>query len=148
MGSISNSLIAIPTKAEQTAIATSLSDMDDLINSLSTLIEKKKSHQAGVMQELLKPNPDSNQEGWEMKKLVEVVEIRKGQLITDSTRVDGNVPVIAGGKSPAYYHDKANRNGKTITISGSGASADMLLFTIIQYLLLIAQQLKNTKIIQ
>lgn len=128
VGSISNSLIAIPTKAEQTAIATSLSDMDDLINSLSTLIEKKKAIKQGVMQELLKPNPDSNQEGWEMKKLVEVVEIRKGQLITDSTRVDGNVPVIAGGKSPAYYHDKANRNGKTITISGSGASAGYVAF--------------------
>ena len=66
--------------------------------------------------------------GWEVKKLGEVVEIRKGQLITDSTRVNGNIPVIAGGKTPAYYHNKANRNGKTITVSGSGASAGYVSF--------------------
>jgi type I restriction enzyme S subunit len=49
-------------------------------------------------------------------------------LITDNTRVNGNIPVIAGGKAPAYYHNKANRNGKTITISGSGASAGYVAF--------------------
>jgi type I restriction enzyme S subunit len=65
---------------------------------------------------------------WKIKKLGDVVEIKKGQLITDNTRVEGNIPVIAGGKIPAYYHNKANRNGKTITISGSGASAGFVSF--------------------
>jgi type I restriction enzyme S subunit len=36
--------------------------------------------------------------------------------------------VIAGGKQPAYYHNRANRSGKTITISGSGASAGYVSF--------------------
>ena len=35
----------------------------------------------------------------------------------------GEIPVIAGGKQPAYYHASANRFGRTVTISASGASA-------------------------
>lgn len=112
-----------PTKAEQTAIATTLNDADALITQLEKLIAKKKAMKQGAMQELLKPK-----EGWETKTLGEVVNIRKGQLITDSARIDGNIPVIAGGKTPAYFHCKANRYGKTITISGSGASAGYVSF--------------------
>ncbi len=115
--------ICPPTLAEQTAIATALSDADALISSLEKLIAKKKAIKQGAMQELLKPK-----EGWETKTLGEVVNIRKGQLITDSARIDGNIPVIAGGKTPAYFHCKANRYGKTITISGSGASAGYVSF--------------------
>jgi len=118
-GLISNIKIPLPpTKTEQTAIATALSDADALINSLSTLIAKKRNIKQGAMQQLLKPK-----EGWEVKKLGDVCDIRKGQLITESTRINGHIPVIAGGKTPAYFHNKPNRLGRTITISGSGASA-------------------------
>jgi len=116
-----------PSKAEQTLIATALSDADALISSLEKFISKKRNIKQGAMQKLLQPNPEVSG-GWEVKKLGDVVEIRKGQLITDNTRVNGNIPVIAGGKAPAYYHNKANRNGKTITISGSGASAGYVAF--------------------
>lgn len=111
------------TKKEQTAIATALTDADELISSLEKLIAKKRNIKQGAMQQLLQPK-----EGWEVKRLGEIVEIRKGQLITESTRVNGNIPVIAGGKTPAYYHNKSNRNGKTITVSGSGASAGYVSF--------------------
>lgn len=53
-----------PTKSEQTAIATALSDADALINSLEKLIAKKRNIKQGAMQQLLKPK-----EGWEVKKL-------------------------------------------------------------------------------
>jgi type I restriction enzyme S subunit len=36
--------------------------------------------------------------------------------------------VIAGGKQPAYHHAFANRFGRTITISASGASAGYVAF--------------------
>jgi type I restriction enzyme, S subunit len=42
-----------PTKAEQTAIATALSDTDALITSLEKLIAKKRNIKQGAMQELL-----------------------------------------------------------------------------------------------
>jgi len=59
-------LIPVPNKAEQTAIATALSDMDNLIAGLETLIEKKKAIKQGAMQELLRPK-----EGWVVKRLGE-----------------------------------------------------------------------------
>lgn len=110
--------IPLPPLAEQEAIAEALSDADAWIESLEQLIAKKRLIKQGAMQELLTPKEDR-----EMKKLGEVVEIKRGQIITSSIRVDGDIPVIAGGKTPAYYHNKANRKGKTITVSASGASA-------------------------
>ena len=65
---------------------------------------------------------------WKTMPLRELVEIRKGQLITSSEAILGSVPVIAGGKAPAYLHNVANRKGKTITISGSGAYAGYVAF--------------------
>lgn len=112
-----------PTLEEQTAIAKALSDTDSLIKGLEKIIIKKRNIKQGAMQKLLQPK-----EGWEVKKLGDVVNIRKGQIITESATVFGYIPVIAGGKTPAYYHNKANRFGKTITISGSGASAGFVSF--------------------
>ena len=63
-----------PTISEQTAIATALSDADDLISGLEKLIEKKRNIKHGVMQELLRPK-----EGWEVKKLGEIAVIKMGQ---------------------------------------------------------------------
>ena len=49
-------------------------------------------------------------------------EIKKGQSITEEQVIDGEIPVIAGGRTPAYYHNKANRTGETICISSSGSA--------------------------
>jgi type I restriction enzyme S subunit len=112
-----------PTLEEQTAIANALSDTDSLIKGLEKIIIKKRNIKQGAMQKLLQPK-----ESWEVKKLGDVVNIRKGQIITESATVFGYIPVIAGGKTPAYYHNKPNRLGKTITISGSGANAGFVSF--------------------
>ena len=45
--------IPLPPKSEQTAIATALSDVDNLIGSLEKLIAKKEAIKAGTMQQLL-----------------------------------------------------------------------------------------------
>ncbi|OOP57890.1 MAG: hypothetical protein AYP45_00785 [Candidatus Brocadia carolinensis] len=50
---IAKILIPLPTKAEQTAIATALSDADALISSLEKLIAKKRNIKQGAMQQLL-----------------------------------------------------------------------------------------------
>lgn len=63
----------LPTKAEQKAIATALSDVDELISSLEQLITKKKAIKQGAMQELLTPK-----EGWEVKSLGEVADYKNG----------------------------------------------------------------------
>lgn len=50
---ISSTVIAVPPKPEQAAIAEALSDIDTLIVNLEKLIAKKKSIKQGAMQELL-----------------------------------------------------------------------------------------------
>lgn len=59
----------------------------------------------------------------EWKQLGEVAEIKRGTSITRKNVIGGDVPVIAGGRSPAYYHNVSNRDGQTIVIAGSGAYA-------------------------
>jgi len=62
-----------PTLAEQTAIATALSDADGLITSLEKLIAKKRNIKQGAMQELLRPK-----EGWVVKRLGEIGKVYGG----------------------------------------------------------------------
>ena len=59
----------------------------------------------------------------EWKKLGEVCEFERGRTITAKDAVDGDIPVIAGGQTPSYYHNEANREGESITVAGSGAYA-------------------------
>lgn len=61
--------------------------------------------------------------GWEVTSLGELVEIRKGKNITKTTIREGSIPVVAGGLTPAYYHDTANTVAPVATISASGANA-------------------------
>jgi len=62
-----------PTRTEQIAIATALSDMDSLIEGLEKLLVKKLNIKQGAMQELLKPK-----EGWVEKKLGEIGKCIRG----------------------------------------------------------------------
>lgn len=62
-------------------------------------------------------------EGVKRVKLGEVCEFNRGVTITKDSAIEGDVPVIAGGKTPAYYHNVANRFGVTIAVAGSGAYA-------------------------
>jgi type I restriction enzyme S subunit len=63
-------------------------------------------------------------EGWKECSFKDTgIEVLKGQIITRANARTGKIPVIAGGKEPAYYCDKYNRDGTTITISASGANA-------------------------
>ncbi len=66
--------------------------------------------------------------GVEYKKLADIAIMQRGTAITKSNIIEGNIPVIAGGKTPAYYCNTFNRDGETITISGSGAYAGYLSF--------------------
>jgi len=60
---------------------------------------------------------------WQITNYSVFEEFKKGKNITADTVIFGNVPVVAGGMEPAYYHNEANTKSPTITISASGASA-------------------------
>lgn len=55
--------------------------------------------------------------------LGENVVFKKGKNITKATICDGNIPVVAGGLQPAYYHNKSNAKAPVVTVSASGANA-------------------------
>lgn len=65
---------------------------------------------------------------WTITTLGEVANLQKGMTITAKSARAGRVPVIAGGKKPAYFHAEANRPSKTITVSASGAYAGYVAF--------------------
>ena len=62
-------------------------------------------------------------EGWHRGTLAEIADFKRGKTITKAQVVEGNVPVVAGGLEPAYYHNAANTTAPVITVSGSGANA-------------------------
>jgi type I restriction enzyme S subunit len=87
MASLKTYQIPLPPLPEQKAIAEALSDTDAWVESLEQLIAKKRLIKQGAMQELLRAK-----EGWEVRKLGEVISVRKGQLIQGSdTRFYGDI---------------------------------------------------------
>ncbi|MFC1798360.1 restriction endonuclease subunit S [Thermodesulfobacteriota bacterium] len=80
-----------PTNVEQTAIATALSDADALIQSLTTLIAKKRNIKQGTMQELLKPK-----KGWVAKKLGRVCWFQEGPGVRNFQFTSSGVKLLNG----------------------------------------------------
>ena len=105
-----------PTKAEQTAIATALTEADALISGIEKLIAKKRDIKHGAMQKLLSPT-----EGWSVKKLGDVcISISSGKSNTNSN--NGNYPIygstgIIGCKNTFDYE------GTKILVARVGANA-------------------------
>ena len=62
-------------------------------------------------------------DGVEYKKLADVCNFNRGTSLVSKNAKSGDIPVISGGKKPAFYHNVANRTGTTITVAGSGAYA-------------------------
>ena len=61
-------------------------------------------------------------------KRIDALDIKKGTSITEKEVNAGEVPVVAGGMQPAYFHNISNRNANVITISASGANAGYINF--------------------
>lgn len=60
--------------------------------------------------------------------LDEVANLRRGSAITKKNIIPGDVPVIAGGQKPAYFHSESNRCADTVVVAGSGAYAGFVSF--------------------
>ena len=61
--------------------------------------------------------------GVSFKTLRDISQMQRGTSLTKKQANEGTVPVISGGKEPAFYCDTENREGETITVAGSGAGA-------------------------
>ena len=100
-----------PSLAEQSAIANALGDADTLIQSLASLIAKKRQIGRGVMQTLLNPYKNGQlQAGWVVKKLGNILRVRRGKSQHDVIDKNGQYPILATGgeigRASKYLCDK------------------------------------------
>lgn len=122
--------VLVPPVEEQRKIAEILGTWNRAIEELSGLIAEKRELKRGLMQRLLtgaqrlpgfiKP--------WNQRKISEFVQIgkiiiEKGYTLTAEQLNTGDIPVIAGGKTVPYYHNKYTHDIPCITVSASGAYA-------------------------
>lgn len=130
---LNNMIIANPPFPIQQKIASILSSYDELIENNKQRIQLLEEMAEEIYKEwfvrLRFPGyetvkiVDGLPEGWENGTIGDLVEFKKGKNITLNTVIEGNVPVVAGGLTPAYYHNVPNTISPTITISASGANA-------------------------
>jgi hypothetical protein len=69
---------------------------------------------------------------WEMVRLgdlisSDIVYAQRGKTITKKTIESGNIPVIAGGQSSPYSHNKSTHEGNIITVSASLATFGIMI---------------------
>lgn len=126
---LSNVLIPIPPKKEQTAIATALSDVDNLIQSLEKLIAKKEAIKTGTMQQLLTgktrlpefaTREDDSPKGFKQTELGRIPEDWEVVRIIDNH-------IIATGNTPPT-NDQRNYKGKFLFVSPADLGASKLIY--------------------
>lgn len=115
-----------PTLAEQEKIANALSKIDQLINDLGALIEKKKAIKQGTMQDLLtaKRRLKGFTGEWKEKQLKEICE-RYDNLripISAKLRKKGNTPYY-GANGIQDYVEGYTHDGEFILIAEDGANS-------------------------
>lgn len=144
-------ILPLPSKKTQTSISGILSNIDDKIE-LNRKVNEELERIAStiynywfvgfnfpnknnlpyrsnkgrmVYSEVLKRDIPA---GWEVKKLEEIAEIKRGTIITEKNTCEGKIKVVASGLNFSYYHNQSNRPEFTITVSGSGANAGYVNF--------------------
>jgi type I restriction enzyme S subunit len=127
----------LPVQREIVAILDTFTELEaELETELETELEARKHQYAYYRDALLRLDGKSGikwiddlcPDGVERKMLGDVAVFRRGTSMTRKDIGDGQIPVIAGGRTPAYYHDKSNRTGETIVVAGSGAYAGFVTF--------------------
>ena len=125
--------ITLPPIETQRRIADILSAYDDLIENNQKQIKLLEEAAQRLYKEwfvdLRFPGYEQTRiidgvpEGWKKGCLGDIAEFKRGKTITKTIAIDGNIPVVAGGTEPAYYHNIANTKAPVITVSASGANA-------------------------
>lgn len=127
--------VFLPSFETQERIASLLSSLDDKISVNKKICENLEAQAQALFKHWFidfAPFKDGKfveselgmiPEGWRVGRLGEIAEFKRGRTITKSDTIEGEIPVVAGGLEPAYYHNKSNTSSRVITVSGSGANA-------------------------
>ena len=121
------SFLMPPTRNEQEKIVEVLECWDKGIELVKKLIEQKELQKKYLMQQLLSGTRRFKgfTQKWETARISEIKDIiiEKGHSLTKQEVIPGNIPVIAGGQTVPFFHNKWTHNFPCITISASGAYA-------------------------
>lgn len=109
--------IEYPPIKDQEAIANILSTLDDKIQ-VNNQINKTLENMAQAYFDDMFPNVAAGD-----TTIGEYITPKRGKNLLSKDAISGEVPVIAGGLSPATYHNVSNTQSPVITISASGANA-------------------------
>ena len=149
---LDNWIVSLPSLQEQKEIADLLDSLDskiELNKKMNKTLEeiaktlfkswfidfdpvraKAEGRPTGLSKEICDLFPDSfeNSElgeiprGWKAGNLGTFIEPKRGKVITKSKIKPGEVPVVAGGTKPPYYHSESNALAPIVTISASGTA--------------------------
>ena len=111
--------ISLPPLPIQQKIADILGAYDDLIENNRRRIELLEK----MARELYRERFVRRAVGVKEFPLGEIAEFVRGKVIVKTATIPGDVPVVAGGLEPAYYHNDSNTKAPVVTVSGSGANA-------------------------
>lgn len=109
--------MVLPPFEEQKAIAHILSTLDEKIE-VNNQINKTLENMAQAYFDDMFPNVAAGD-----TTIGEYITPKRGKNLLSKDAISGEVPVIAGGLSPATYHNVSNTQSPVITISASGANA-------------------------
>ncbi len=144
---ISNVQISAPKKREQTAIATALSDVDNLIQSLERLVSKKEAIKTATMQQLLTgktrlpefaTREDGNKKGfkqtdlgqipedWELVSVRETCDLLTGFPFPSSKYQDSGIRLLRGSNVKRGNTDWSDNITKFWAESTSGIEQYLL----------------------
>ena len=116
--------IKLPPLSEQKKIAQILSIWDQAIATTERLLDLARLQKKALMQQLLtgkKRFPGFEGE-WLAGHLSDIAKIGKGKALSSRDLLEGDYPVIAGGKTSPYSHRNFTHEN-AITVSASGAYA-------------------------
>jgi len=121
--------LLVPPLPEQKKISEILSIWDQAIKATEQLLTNSQQQKKALMQQLLTGKKRLlNENGevfsgvWVYGHLKDIAKIQKGRALSSKNIVNGQYPVIAGGKTSPYCHN-AFTHENAITVSASGAYA-------------------------
>ena len=110
--------IPIPSIESQERIVKYLDDLENQSIQMYQQIDFYKNSQGKYLDLFLETLKKS-----EWKELGEVCNFKNGKGIKKEDLIDGEYPVIGGGKKPLGYHNEYNTEENTILCSSSGANS-------------------------
>ena len=114
---LSKQIVRLPSIPYQKKVSAIIKSLDDKIE-VNRQINDNLEIQAFEIFEHLFPDIFRGE-----KKIGDIIVPKRGKGLLSKDAVEGNVPVVAGGITPATYHNTSNTEPPVLTIAASGANA-------------------------